>query len=190
MPGKAVAAVRVSKRGRVNEGRPTKYADWMIRVARVIGRLGGIIPDFAEAFDVDERTVSDWIASNAEFSQAVNEVRDLADEQVERSLFQRACGFEHPSEKIMNFKGDVIRAPFTKKYAPDTLAAIYWLNNRRPARWRQKIEVTGGGIQAGSQVTPEQVVDGLVSFATKYPIIALPMRELLESALKRIPIPE
>jgi hypothetical protein len=29
-----------------------------------------------------------------------------------------------------------------------------------------------------------------VSFATKYPIIALPMRELLESALKRIPIPE
>jgi len=31
--------------------------------------------------------------------------------------------------------------PTVKHYPPDTTAAIFWLKNRQPAKWREKQEV-------------------------------------------------
>jgi hypothetical protein len=117
-------------------------------------------------------------------------VNDL-DARVERSLFERAMGFEHASEKVFcNAKGEVSRADTRVKYAPDTQAAIFWLKNRQPKKWREKLEVQHGVSPEGQNMDAGQVVDGLVALAIKHPIAAVPLRTLLQSALDRIPVPE
>lgn len=162
-------------------------------VAAVIGRLGGTQPDLAEAFSVDIRTIANWLTDGAEFFQAVKLARGNLDDCVERSLFERAMGFEHDEEKIFCSEGDIVRAGTRKKYAPDTVAAIFWLKNRRPERWRDRREITGAdGAPLGGPVNmdADAVVDGLVALATEHPIAAIPLRKMLQSALDRIPIPE
>lgn len=163
-------------------------------VAAVIGRLGGTQPDLAEAFSVDLTTIERWLTKGDEFYGAVKLARGSLDDDVERSLYERAMGYEHDDEAIFHNKDTgVVRAETRKKYAPDTVAAIFWLKNRRPERWRDRREITGAdGAPLGGPVNMDSdaVVDGLVALATEHPIAAIPLRKMLQSALDRIPIPE
>jgi len=59
---------------------------------------------------------------------------------VVRSLFQRACGYSHPEDKIFQHEGNPVVVPTTKHYPPDATSAIFWLKNRDPANWRDKVE--------------------------------------------------
>lgn len=71
----------------------------------------------------------------------------MADERVERSLYQRAIGYEQSAVKI--FMPANAAAPVYAKYreiiSPDTTAAIFWLKNRRPDLWRDKQELEHRG---------------------------------------------
>lgn len=59
-----------------------------------------------------------------------------------------------------------------------------------PKIYGEKLATDEDGRTASqSNLTPEGVIDGLVSLATEFPIAALPLRNLLQSALDRIPIP-
>jgi hypothetical protein len=53
--------------------------------------------------------------------------------RVERSLYQRAIGYEQEEVKIFMPSGaeNPVYAPFRAKVAPDVTAAIFWLKNRR-----------------------------------------------------------
>lgn len=171
-------------------GRPPLYEDWMPQVAAVIGRLGGTQPDLADAFGVSLRTVERWMAEGAEFWRAVKLAQGDLDRMVERSLFERAMGYEHESEEIFHNKDTgVVRAQTRKKYAPDTAAAIFWLKNRKPEKWRDKVEVDAN-VNSSGNMDAYAITDGLVALANAHPITALPLRNLLQSALDRIVIPE
>ena len=50
-------------------------------------------------------------------------------EQVEEALFRRATGYEDASGKAV---------------LPDVRAAMYWLENRFPERWKKRQENSGG----------------------------------------------
>ncbi len=69
---------------------------------------------------------------------------------VGQRLYERALGFEHDSEEIkvvsMGKEGSEIeRVPIRKIYPPDTVAAIFWLKNRQPGKWRDKQEIQHSG---------------------------------------------
>ena len=71
----------------------------------------------------------------------------IADEIVERSLYERATGYSHESVKIFcNKDGDVVQVPFIEHVAPDPTSMIFWLKNRKPADWREKSEVEIPGL--------------------------------------------
>ena len=69
------------------------------------------------------------------------------DELVEQALLRRAVGFqvrEELSEEITDRDGNVLetlkhRVVF-KEVPPDLRAIQFWLKNRQPERWREKIE--------------------------------------------------
>ena len=67
--------------------------------------------------------------------------KDIPDQNVERSLYQRAIGYSHPDVDIRVVDGDVVQTEIVKHYPPDTTAAIFWLKNRKPKDWRDKQEV-------------------------------------------------
>jgi len=124
-------------------GRPTLYRDEYARQAEKIALLGATDQEVADFFDVEVRTIYRWKHEHPEFCQALKVGKDVADDRVERSLYQKAIGYEQDEVKIFmpaNSEAPVY-APFRAKIAPDTTAGIFWLKNRRSGQWRDKQEV-------------------------------------------------
>lgn len=131
-------------------GRPTNYTPEMARQAAKLSELGATDQEVADFFDVDVRTIYRWKHDHDEFCQALKTGKAVADDRVERSLYQRAIGYEQEEVKIFMPAGaeNPVYAPFRAKVAPDTTAAIFWLKNRRAADWRDKQEVQVDGQHA------------------------------------------
>jgi hypothetical protein len=128
-------------------GRPSVYEDDFARQARKLAELGATDQEIADFFEVDVRTIYRWKHDHDEFCQALKTGKDVADERVERSLYQRAIGYEQDEVKIFMPGGadKPVYAPYRAKIAPDTTAAIFWLKNRRAADWRDKTETQHSG---------------------------------------------
>lgn len=131
-------------------GRPTTYNDSYVQQAEKLCLLGATDSEMADFWGVDVRTVYRWKIDHPEFCQAIKSAKEHADERVERSLYQKATGYDYTEEqaikiKIEQHKEEVEVVEVTKHAPADTTAAIFWLKNRRKADWRdkQEHEVTG-----------------------------------------------
>lgn len=100
---------------------------------------------------------------------SLKENKDNADTTVAARLYQRALGHSHPAVKIYADPktGDEIQVPYTQRYPPDTTACIFWIRNRQPVVWRDKVESTttvqgpvGGPVQVLG-TTPAQAIADL-----------------------------
>lgn len=60
-----------------------------------------------------------------------------------KALFHRAKGYSHPAFKIFNANGAPLVVPYTEQYPPDTGADAFWLKNRRPNEWRDRLDALG-----------------------------------------------
>lgn len=131
-------------------GRPSSYRDEFAAQAEKLCELGATDMELADFFEVDVRTVYRWKHDHDEFCQALKVGKDVADERVERSLYQKAIGYEQDDVKIfMPANAAVpVYAPFRAKVAPDTAAGIFWLKNRRGSKWRDKQDVEHTGTVA------------------------------------------
>jgi len=127
-------------------GRPTKLNPRLALKIFALARKGLTDKEIAEVFDLDEQTITNWKKS-PQFFGSIKKAKRGADVLVERSLFERAIGYSHPEEKIMQYEGQVITHETTRQYPPDTVAAIFWLKNRKPREWRDKQEIEHSGGQ-------------------------------------------
>lgn len=132
--------------------RPEKWKDEFVHLAECACRLGATDLDVAEMLKISPRTLYNWRNTKPEFAAALVTGKAPADERVERSLYQRAIGYEQEEVKIFMPAGatEPVYAKFTAKYAPDVTACIFWLKNRRPEQWRDKPEGAGGDDLAGA----------------------------------------
>lgn len=142
---------RKAKAKRPN-GRPTKYRGKFARYAAVMCKLGATDAQIAEGFGVSVESVYRWRQKHPEFCQSIKLAKDEADDQIERSLFERAKGYSHPDTHVSVHAGKVKLTKLTKHYPPETTAGIFWLKNRRPDQWRDRHELTGKG---GAPLVPE-----------------------------------
>lgn len=130
-------------------GRPTDYRPQFAGQAAKLCRLGATDIELADFFEVDVRTIYRWKARRKEFCQAIKTAKEVADERVERSLYAKATGYSFDSVKILtvamgnNGGSEVQQVPYREHVPPDTTAAIFWLKNRRPKEWRDRVEHTG-----------------------------------------------
>jgi hypothetical protein len=95
--------------------------------------LGCTNREIAGLFGISSQQLDFWMSERPGFRDAMECGRDLADANVARSLYSRACGYSHPAVKIFYDKeaGEVVKVPYTEYYPPDTTAATKWLSNRR-----------------------------------------------------------
>jgi hypothetical protein len=122
--------------------RPTKYKPEYCEQAEKLCRLGATDIEIADFFDVEVRTLYRWKGEHEQFCQALKAGKEISDERVERSLFARANGYEHDEVDIRVVAGAIVKTDIRKYYPPDTTAAIFWLKNRRPDLWREKVDHT------------------------------------------------
>lgn len=134
------------------EGRPTKYKTTYNGQAEKLCKLGATDAELAEFFEVCEDTIYEWKKVHPKFSESIKKGKTLADANVADRLYQRAMGYSHKAVKIFPSGGETEDAegkkekgplivPFIEHYPPDTTAAIFWLKNRQPKKWRDKQEI-------------------------------------------------
>lgn len=142
----------------VGRGRPSEYRQEYVAEVLVMAEGGATDMEIADSLDVSVRTLYRWKAQHPDFRQALKIAKDVADERVERSLYQRATGYEQDSVKIFMPAGaeSPVMAPYREVIAPDTTACIFWLKNRKSQEWRDKIDLEHGG-----QVSIKRVVADL-----------------------------
>lgn len=147
-------------------GRPTLFRAEYAPMAFKLCLMGFTDAELADFFLVSESTINNWKREYPEFLESVSRGKVLADGDVARGLYQRAVGCSHPDVHISVFMGEATITPYERHYPPDVAAARFWLTNRQPKRWKNKVEVP---IEVDLSTIPTQAT----------------MREVYEQSLAR-----
>jgi hypothetical protein len=157
-PNREIKSIEPKHFGR---GRPTKYKPEYVQFAKSLARLRATDTNLADAFQVRISTIRLWVNIYPEFSEAIKVGKQAANQRVERSLYERANGYNYEAVKIFMPAGSKqpIVVHYTEHCPPDVGAAFIWLKNRDPDRWRdvQNVEhVLGKYIISDKPMTAEQ----------------------------------
>lgn len=119
--------------------------------------LGATDAELADFFGVSVRTIHRWKHTHEDFCHSISVGKDFADRRVERSLYQKATGYDFVEEQAIKVKKaqheEEVEVVEVTKHAPaDTAAAVFWLKNRRKDEWRDKIDHTLAGPDGGALV--------------------------------------
>ena len=138
----------------IENGRPSLFKEEYIELAYKYTLLGATDEILAKYFNVSEKTIANWKNEFPDFLQSIKKGKEQADIEVVDSLFNKAKGFTKVVQKAFKLKQHIngegsderIELANEEVYIPpDTTAIIFWLKNRQPELWRDKIqnEVTG-----------------------------------------------
>lgn len=133
-----------------DKGRPSEFDPAYIEQAGKLCALGATDDEMADFFGVHRSTIYRWKLDHPEFCDAIKSAKEIADERVERSLYQKATGYNYTEEQAFKIKKaqyeEEVEVVQVEKHSPaDTTAAIFWLKNRRKAEWRDKHEIEHTG---------------------------------------------
>lgn len=103
--------------------------------------LGATDGQLAVFFDVAESTIGLWKLKQPKFKDALIRGKTVADANVAHSLYRRGTGYSCAETHVSNYQGEITLTEITKNYPPDTTACIFWLKNRQPDKWRDKVEI-------------------------------------------------
>lgn len=109
---------------------------------------GATDEEMAEAFGISRRTIPRWRKEHPSFDEAITKGKACADAKVEKSLFQRATGYDYDEvERVIEYDKDgnvkpVKRRTVTKHVPADVGAMCFWLKNRNSDEWSDKPRTT------------------------------------------------
>ena len=178
-------------------GRPSDYKQAYPEQAHKLALLGCTDKQMIEFFEVSAPTFYGWLKKHPPFLNAIRRGRAIATGQVAHALFRRAVGYSYKTVHVhIGKNGQVVQTTYTKYLPPDTRACIFWLTNRAPEHWKEKMEqaVTGAYGQPFQPVVihvnaetipqrPERVIEAeattpqIAPPATPLPPLAAPMRQ-------------
>ncbi|MDN7489500.1 terminase [Burkholderia sp. AU45274] len=104
---------------------PTKFKPEFVELARNYCLLGATDVDLARFFGTTDRTIRTWKQQHPEFAEALEQAKEVADAQV-------------------------VGALYTNALAGNVTAQIFWLKNRQPAKWRDKVDHEHAGKDGGA----------------------------------------
>ena len=117
-------------------GRKAAYTPKLAAVARKCCGRGLTDLEIADVLDVSPATLYRWKAEHPAFSRVFKLGKAEADDRVERSLYSRAIGYDYIAEKAAMTRHGQQTMRYRQHIPPDTAAAVWYLKNRRPDRWR------------------------------------------------------
>lgn len=130
-------------------GRKGKYAEWLtpegLTTLTGWARDGLTDDNIAAKMGVCRTTLYDWYNRYPDILNAVKKGKEPVDTQVENALLKRALGYtdEETVTEIIELPGGKQRKQvrkIKKVFPPDVTAQIFWLKNRKPKQWRERVE--------------------------------------------------
>lgn len=162
-----------------------KYQEWLTEegLIKVQGyaRDGMTDTEMAEAMRISRSTLNTWLKKFPQMAAVIKAGKEVADRKVENSLFERATGKIVTLKKPIKVRKIIYDENTGKKcseaeeieyvdeeeYIPaDTKAIIFWLTNRKPDEWKQRVEVANseegmyGTVEIESRGKEDDVIDG------------------------------
>ena len=121
--------------------------------------LGATDDDLAAFFDVSQRAINRWKVRHPFFAQALQRGKLVADGHIAESLYRQAKG--HYTVKRTKVFADPktqtkMEIEYEEEQLPNVVAAMFWLKNRQPAKWRDRQKVEVGNLDA---MTDEQLAE-------------------------------
>lgn len=137
-----------------------KYEYWMspegILRLEAYARDGLTDEEIAKKLNISTSTLYEWKKKYPEISEALKKGKEIPDIEVENKLFESACGIKVTVKKPIKVKEvifengkkvketeKVVQAEEEIYIPPQVTAQIFWLKNRKPDTWKQKVEGNG-----------------------------------------------
>jgi hypothetical protein len=117
-------------------GRKPKFKSAFIGVARKACERGFSDQEVADLLGINASTFYRWRVRYPQFARVVRLGKEMADNRVERALYERAIGYDFEREKQIMTRDGPQMLRWREHVPPDTAAALAYLKNRRPDRWR------------------------------------------------------
>lgn len=102
---------------------------------------------------ISRNTLYVWQNKHQDIRDALKKGKEVIDYEIENQLIKNIKGFEHTylTEKVTK-DGDVVSVMETVYVKPDTAAAIFWLKNRLPKKWRNNPSADDGSSNGDKKV--------------------------------------
>ena len=119
------------------------HPDW----AWALAIQGKTDAEMAKSMGIARSTLNKWKNEHDEFRLAIDMGKEPSDAKVEKSLYQRATGYQYTERRVIstidkNGRPTIERIETNERVAlPDVTAIIYWLKNRRRKHWKDKWDV-------------------------------------------------
>ncbi|BCI64884.1 helix-turn-helix domain-containing protein [Coprobacter secundus] len=156
-----------NKESSKKRGRKSNFKDEYSEQAFKLCLLGATDKEIADFFNVSEQTINSWKKKEPKFLESIKKGKNQADANVAEKLYKRALGYDCKATKFAVYEGAITDSKeYTEHYPPDTSAAIFWLKNRQPSKWRDKQiqDITSGDEKISLNVT---VIDTKVPLANR-----------------------
>ena len=108
-------------------------------IIRGMVRVGLIKDEIAEALGIKTIELRGLIQKDPVLEQIFEVESQLPNLRVEQALYRRALGYQF--KEVLKKEGRPVEIRI-KELPPDVAACIFWLKNRDPDRWRDKIDVS------------------------------------------------
>jgi hypothetical protein len=123
-------------RGNGGGGRKSVYTPKLAAVAHRCCERGMTDIEVADILGIGLATLYRWKLDHPAFARVFKLGKAAADDRVERSLYSRAIGYDYIAEKATMTRHGQKTMRYRQHIPPDTAAAVWYLKNRRPDRWR------------------------------------------------------
>jgi hypothetical protein len=143
----------------IGKGRKGKFDEWLTEdgLTRITGwaRDGLTDEQIAANIGIARGTFYEWLNRFPDMGDALKKGKAPVDTAVENALLKRALGYEYDevteeTERFPIGKPDedgeqkfIERTKIKTKHVtvpPDVTAQIFWLKNRKPKQWRDRVE--------------------------------------------------
>lgn len=96
----------------------------------------------AKNMKISRSTLSKYKKEYSDISDTIKKNKEIVDYEVENALLKKALGYTITLGKQKVTKdGDVVNITEDIHIVPDSTAIIFWLKNRQPKKWRDKVEI-------------------------------------------------
>jgi transcriptional regulator with XRE-family HTH domain len=122
-----------------------KVEEWLEKDKLILlegwARDGLTEEQIAKNMGIGRTTLYEWKKKEPNIANTLKKGKEVIDFEVENALLKKALGYTVTLNKQKVTKdGDVVDIQEDVHIAPDTTAQIFWLKNRKPDKWRDKVQ--------------------------------------------------
>jgi hypothetical protein len=154
----------------------------MTIVARKCCERGMTDIEVADMLGIGLSTLYRWKLDHPAFARVFKLGKAAADDRVERSLYSRAIGYDYIAEKATMTRHGQKTMRYRQHIPPDTAAAVWYLKNRRPDRWRDSFRHEHAASPYNGIEDPAELRALLIKQAQALGLIAPPIIDITPNA--------